>query len=211
MQEKEIERVGASGPIRVDIRVIAATHRELESLITEGAFREDLYFRLNVFPIRIPPLRQRKGDIPALVHHFIEKKCREMNLEGMPSLAPKAVQELMAYSWPGNVRELENAVERALILGRGKGLVFDDLHPFLKPTTPFGREAAPEMFSTAVPDGSLGLDGVISRHIRRVLEMTRGKVGGTGGAAHLLGVNPSTLRKRMRKLGIPFGRKRIGD
>ncbi|MBE9574080.1 MAG: sigma-54-dependent Fis family transcriptional regulator, partial [Proteobacteria bacterium] len=137
LQEKEIERVGGTEPIKVDIRVIAATNSDLEVMIRDRKFREDLYFRLKVFPIAIPPLRDRKGDISSLVQHFMQKKSREMGLVDMPTLEPGALARLMAYPWPGNVRELENAVERALILSRGEPLAFGDLQAPVKSEAPF--------------------------------------------------------------------------
>jgi transcriptional regulator with GAF, ATPase, and Fis domain len=198
LQEKEIERVGGTQPINIDIRVVAATHRDLIKMIQEGTFREDLFYRLQVFPISIPPLRQRLGDIPALVQHFITKKSREMGLKDIPTLAAGAIDRLNAYHWPGNVRELENTVERALILCRGEPLQFSDLQPnSLKET---------DQFAGSHDSASLNMNTVISRHIRGVLEMTGGRVEGAGGAAELLGINPGTLRHRMRKLAIPFGR-----
>lgn len=206
LQEKEIERVGGTEPIKVDIRITAATHRDLETMIRNGKFREDLYFRLNVFPIAIPPLRERKGDIPSLVHHFMQKKSREMGMRYMPSLAQGALERLMGYFWPGNIRELENLVERALILSRGKPLAFND-QAFAKPERSFEHGAGPTLHAELQIEDSLALDTVMSGHIRRVLEMTSGRVGGEQGAAHVLNINPSTLRKKMRKLGIPFGRK----
>jgi transcriptional regulator with GAF, ATPase, and Fis domain len=203
LQEKEIERVGGTEPIEVDIRVIAATHRDLAAMVTEGTFRDDLYFRLNVFPIVIPALRERRGDIPSLVHYFIQKKSRDIGMREMPSLAQGALERLMAYPWPGNVRELENAIERALILSRGGPISFGD---FRSPMT--GRAAveptgAPQVAQEDAP----ALDEVVSGHIKKVLAMTEGRIGGEKGAARVLKINPSTLRKRMRKLGIPFGRK----
>ena len=207
LQEKEIERVGGTEPIKVDIRVIAAANRDLEVMIRDRKFREDLYFRLKVFPIAIPPLRERRGDISSLVQHFIEKKSREMGLQGIPTLVPGALDRLMAYSWPGNVRELENAVERALILSRGEPLAFGDLQAPVKSEAPFESGVGPGPHVGIQREDSLALDEIVSQHIRRVLEMTGGRVGGERGAAHVLGINPSTLRKRMRKLGIPFGRK----
>ena len=199
LQEKEIERVGGTEPIKVDIRVIAATHRDLEAMLAEGRFREDLYFRLQVFPITIPPLRERIGDIPALLQHFMLRKSRQMKLASIPTLAPGALDRLMAYHWPGNVRELENSVERALIQSRGEPLSFSDVQ------TPGPRHPR----DTPIPSESesLNLDLAMARHIRRVLEMTGGKVEGAGGAAELLSVNPGTLRHRMRKLGVTFGRR----
>ena len=207
LQDKEIERVGGTEPIKVDIRVIAATHRDLETMIKDGTFREDLYFRLNVFPIIIPPLRERTGDIPSLVQYFMQKKSREIGRKGIPSLAPGALEQLIAYPWPGNVRELENAVERILILNKGGPLIFHDI-PAFSPSDSHGIVGeAMKQQSEVQREEVLALDLVMAQHIRRVLEMTGGKVGGEGGSAHLLQINPSTLRKRMRKLGIPFGRK----
>ncbi|MGD9363648.1 MAG: sigma 54-interacting transcriptional regulator [Desulfobacterales bacterium] len=199
LQEKEIERLGGTQPINLDIRVIAATHRDLKNMIREGRFREDLFYRLQVFPISIPPLRQRLGDIPALVQHFITKKSREMGLKDIPTLAKGAIDRLNAYRWPGNVRELENTVERALILCRGEPLQFSDLQPH--------SSGEKDQFAGSLDTDSLNMNVVISRHIRGVLEMTGGRVEGQGGAAELLGINPGTLRHRMRKLGIPFGRR----
>src|SRR5512136_2879197 len=127
LQRKEIERVGGTSSIPVDIRIISATNRNLEEMIASGRFREDLWFRLNVFPIMIPPLRQRKEDIPALVHHFIDRKSVELKLTEKTALAPGAVDRLIAYDWPGNVRELENIIERALIQHQGGMLSFETL------------------------------------------------------------------------------------
>jgi transcriptional regulator with GAF, ATPase, and Fis domain len=208
LQEKEIETVGGTEPIKVDIRIIAATHRDLEGMIKDGKFREDLYFRLKVFPIPIPPLRERKGDIPSLVHYFLQKKSREIGLTEIPSVAPKGLDRLIAYPWPGNVRELENAVERELILSKGGPLAFDDLRSPLKSELHVAFGGGQERNAGLQDKDSLALDTVLSGHIRRVLAMTGGKVGGEGGAAQILHINPSTLRKKMRKLGIPFGRKK---
>jgi len=203
LQEKEIERVGGSEPIKVDIRVIAATHRDLEAMITEGIFRDDLYFRLNVFPITLPPLRERKGDIPSLVHYFIQKKSQEIGIREIPTLGQGALDNIMAYSWPGNIRELENAVEKALILNRGGPVTFREIQAPPKSAT----ELRHAIKLTSCSEDPMALNEVVSRHIRRVLDMTKGRVGGGKGAAKLLQINPSTLRKRMKKLGIPFGRR----
>ena len=200
IQEKEIERVGGGEVIPVDIRVIAATHRNLEVMLEEGKFREDLYFRLRVFPILIPPLRDRRADIPALIQHFMTRKSREMGLAKIPDIEPGFIDKLSNYHWPGNVRELQNAIERALILSDGKPLRFNDL-----------GESSRKVTSTLPVIGSgdvHGLDELVSRHIIQALEMTGGRVGGEMGAAKLLKMNPSTLRTKMRKLHIPFGRKR---
>jgi len=198
LQEKNFEPVGSDRIIKSDVRVIAATHQNLEKMIEERRFRNDLYFRLKVFPIHILPLRERKMDIPALVQHFILKKYKEMGLQNIPALAGGAIERLNSYDWPGNVRELENTVERALIISRGKPLQFDDL---LIPTA--GRNTENFKISDRHP---VLLHDAISQHIQTVLNLTKGKVGGKGGAAELMGINPATLRHKMRKLGIPFGR-----
>ena len=199
LQDKVIERVGGAGPIKVDIRIIAATHRDLKTMMKEGGFREDLFFRLNVFPLIIPPLRERKADIPGLVRHFIKKKTGEMGLPGVPELAPGAIDFLMDYGWPGNIRELENRVERALILNRGNLLIFSSPEDY--------RSINRDQMTKDPETRSLNLDLFISSHISRVLERTNGRVEGEKGAARLLGVHPRTLQHRMKKLGIPFGRK----
>ncbi len=201
LQEKEIERVGGAETLQVDIRVIAATHRDLENMLAAGGFREDLYFRLRVFPIAIPPLRQRPEDIPVLAQHFIQKKAREMKLLKIPTLAPGALDRLMSYGWPGNARELENAVERELIISRGSPLVFSDLA--VKMTAFAAVQTGATGQRSAEP---LELDMVMARHIESVLKMCDGRVEGEKGAARLLNIHPSTLRKRMKKLGVSFGR-----
>ncbi len=200
LQNKEIERVGGDRPISVDIRVIAATHRNLESMVSENRFREDLWFRLNVFPIIIPPLRQRKDDVPALTRHFVEQKCRELGIATPPSIAPGALERLMNYSWPGNVRELENLVERELIRQREGQLRFDSL-------LPSGSSSETQSVTERIDSGPLNLDEAMSLQISKVIKMTKGKIHGPGGAAELLGINPNTLRGRMSKLGIIYGRK----
>jgi DNA-binding NtrC family response regulator len=138
-------------------------------------------------------------DIPTLVQHFMRKKFWDMGLRGIPTLAHGAIDRLMSYRWPGNVRELENAVERALILSEGKPLTFADLGASSEKTAPPPNEQQ--------PSESMKLDEVVSRHLHRALQMARGKVEGKDGAAQMLGVKPGTLRQRMRKLGVPFGRK----
>jgi transcriptional regulator with GAF, ATPase, and Fis domain len=200
IQEKEFERVGGTETIKVDIRIIAATHRNLEAMMVEGKFREDLYFRLRVFPIVIPPLRDRRNDIPALVQYFMLKKTQEMGFTNVPTLAPGAIEKLMNYNWPGNVRELQNSVEHALILSREKPLAFDnlgDIIPSTKVIIPESKEKIP-----------LSFEETMSQTIINALNMTSGRIDGEKGAAKLLKINPSTLRTKMRKLGIPFGRKR---
>lgn len=201
IQHREIERVGGTERIPVDIRIIAATHQDLSKMVQAGRFREDLWFRLNVFPITVPPLRDRRSDIPALLQHFVERKARELKIGIMPRIAPGAIDNLMAYDWPGNVRELENLIERAMILHRDGPLRFDGIGAGMpKPHT-----SAP----TAPGEDTLTLDEITAQHIRRVLAKTGGKIHGPNGAGELLGINPNTLRYKMKKLGIPF-RKRKG-
>jgi len=195
LQNKEIERVGGTESISLDIRIIAATNRNLEEMVRNGEFREDLWFRLNVFPILVPPLRKRTIDIPALIQHFIERKAGELKIGKTPKLADGAIDDLMGYRWPGNVRELENLVERAMILHREEPLRFDDLGVSLPAQSAAGPGLGAE---------TLDLDEATAHHIRRVLGITGGKIHGSDGAGELLGVNPNTLRARMKKLGIPF-------
>jgi transcriptional regulator with GAF, ATPase, and Fis domain len=198
LQDKVIERVGATCPVQLDLRIIAATNRDLEKMVQHGEFRQDLWFRLNVFPITIPPLRDRLYDIPALVDYFIQQKARDLNLPEIPKLADGALEGLMDYRWPGNVRELYNIVERSLILHPRGPVSFDHLghkQPGKKPA-----EAQTE-------EGPYRLDDVVTAHINKVLVKTGGKVHGPNGAANLLGVNASTLRNKMNKLGIRYGRK----
>ncbi len=196
IQNKEIERVGGTQTITLDIRIIAATNKNLEDLVSEGKFREDLWFRLNVFPIWIPPLRERKQDLPALLQHFIHTKTKELKLPAIPELSPAAVESLFEYDWPGNVRELQNIVERALIINPAGPLSF-------------GRILRPSLNSRSNNKRSDNLDEMITRHIQQVLNKTSGKIHGPGGAAERLGVNANTLRNRMNKLGIDYKKDRI--
>ena len=196
LQDKKVERVGGKHTLELNLRVLAATHRDLSAMIADGSFREDLFFRLNVFPIAIPPLRQRREDIPKLAYHFLGKKAAEMALVDIPTVAPGAVDILMDYSWPGNVRELANVIEREIIICQGKPIDFSN-------TLALGQAGKP----LGAPEDPLNLDEAMRAHITRVLHMTGGRVEGPGGAAELLGIHSRTLRSRMSKLGIPFGRK----
>jgi len=202
VQHKEIERVGGSTPFEVDVRIISATNRNLEEMVGSGQFRTDLWFRLNVFPILIPPLRQRKEDIPLLVKYFVEKKSRDLKLGTIPEVAPEAMGRLKAYHWSGNVRELENLVERELIQSRRRvqsdALTFENLPSRSHEDAPWPR--------LGQGDHVLPLDEAMTKYIERVLELTKGRIYGPGGAAERLRINPSTLRNRMKKLGISRGR-----
>lgn len=199
LQDGTFERVGGIQPITVNIRVIAATHRDIPHLITTDRFRQDLYFRLNVFPIQIPPLRERREDIPTLARYFLERKCRQMNRLPVTTLAEGAMDQLVNYDWPGNVRELENIVERSLILHQAGPL---SIYPIGE-----NRRKVPNTPISSSSSQILSLDATIAAHIKTALRASGGKVQGPGGAAEILQINPNTLRKRMIKLGVPFGRK----
>ncbi|MBN1540591.1 sigma 54-interacting transcriptional regulator [candidate division KSB1 bacterium] len=187
LQEGEFERVGGTRTIRVNVRVIAATNRELEQIIKDGQFRQDLYFRLNVFPVHLPPLRERKEDIPLLVAFFIKKHAQKLG-NSVQAVTQSAIDDLSAYHWPGNVRELENVIERALITSpSGKLQLVNWLPGNGKPTD-----------SARLPS----LEENERRLILRALEYTSWKVSGRTGAANLLHINPKTLESRMRKLDI---------
>ena len=191
LQEGEIQRVGGEATVRVNVRVIAATHRDLAAEVEQGRFRSDLYYRLSVFPLRFPPLRERRTDIPLLVDHFVSIFSKRF---GRPLIGfdPASMGRLLAYHWPGNVRELQNVVERAAILSNGAQLTLEGslLH---NPAEGAG-------------EGADDLDEVTRRHLRRVLTECRWVVEGPTGAAVRLGIKPSTLRFRMRKLGITRAR-----
>jgi formate hydrogenlyase transcriptional activator len=190
LQEREFERVGGTRTLRADVRVIAATNRDLQAQVNASAFRADLYYRLNVFPIAVPPLRERRGDIPRLVQHFAAKAARKLG-RTLDGIAPAFVERAIAYGWPGNIRELENLVERAMIMSSGGMLDGSDL---------FAPTSGASRVTLAPPGGTL--QEVERAHIRRVLEGTRWVIEGERGAARLLGLNPSTLRGRLRKLAI---------
>ena len=200
LQNKELERVGGDQTLTVDARIVAATNRNLEEMVRIGQFREDLWFRLNVYPIHIPPLRERTSDIPAFVNYFIEKKTKELKLPFQPVPDNYEIEKLLRYPWPGNVRELENIVERALI----NCLAIQDNQQLTFEINESGanNRSTLEPYSKNIES----LDEIIRSHIRRTLLYTNGRVEGKNGAAGLLKVNPSTLRNRMTKLGIPYGK-----
>ena len=187
LQEGEFERVGSSHTIKVDVRVIAATNRDLQQAVRKGDFRLDLYYRLNVFPLRCPPLRERTEDIPLLVHFFLGRFGKKLGKE-VRGVSPTAMENLTNYKWPGNVRELQNVVERAVVLAKGSVVPIDD--------SILRSEEAPAQLSIDT------LENVERNHIIRALNETRWVIHGKKGAAEILGINPSTLRSRMDKLGV---------
>ena len=185
LEERQIERLGNPKPIRIDTRVIAATHRDLEKRIADGSFREDLFYRLNVFPIRVPPLRERIEDIPLLVWRFVKEFSASLG-KRIDVVPLDNLVALQRHPWPGNIRELRNVVERAMILNTGPRLTIPVPSP---PATPIGGR-------------SERLVDVEREHIENVLQAARWRVRGAGGAAAVLGLPPTTLETRMAKLGI---------
>jgi PAS domain S-box-containing protein len=207
LQEREFERAGGDTTIRVDVRLIAATNRDLAKSVAEGKFRQDLFYRLNVFPIRMPPLREREGDLRLLVSYLVERHSKRLG-RPITHVSKDTLERLARYEWPGNVRELENVIERAVILSAGPELeIGPDVLPAAGPLAPdqgspgaVGSRTEPSF----APRGSL--DEVERGHIVETLRATAWRVEGSGGAAERLGVNPSTLRSRMKKLGISRSR-----
>jgi formate hydrogenlyase transcriptional activator len=203
LQEQEFEPVGSSQPRRVDVRVIAATNRNLEQAVAEGRFRSDLFFRVNVFPIHLPALRERRDDIPLLVHLFVARFARAMG-KPIDGVSGSLMERLVAYDWPGNVRELENVIERAMVLATGSVL---DLAPdSLLDAAGSSRRTTGAIAAVAVPGSfappSASLADVRRQHMLSALERCDWVIEGPRGAAQLLGVQPSTLRSRLKKLGL---------
>ena len=207
LQDGWMERVGGNEPVHVDVRIVAATHRDLAAMVAEGEFREDLWYRIAVFPIRLPPLRERPEDIPAMARHFAERAAVRFVLPEAP-LTTDDIQLLTAYPWPGNVRELGAVIDRAVILGNGKRL--DVAQALGASERPLAVPQSQPLPPAAPATGEiLSLDAMIKKHIERVLVMTRGRIEGRRGTAALLKINPHTLRARMRKLGIDWAKYRI--
>ena len=183
----EFERLGNPKPIKVDARIIAATNRNLEDEVHAGNFRKDLFYRLNVYPVSIPPLRKRSTDIPLLVDTFVRRFSKKMG-KPIPKISQKAIQALSEYTWPGNIRELENIIERAIVLSNGKTLNIE----------------IPKQ-NTVLFEELQSLEQIEKEYILKVLDKTKGKISGDNGAAKILGLHPNTLRSRMEKLNIKFG------
>jgi formate hydrogenlyase transcriptional activator len=187
LQEQEFERLGSTRTHQVDVRLVAATNRNLPDMVKRNEFRSDLFYRLNVFPVPLPPLRERREDIPALVEHFVEIYARRMGKQ-IDEISSQTMSELASYAWPGNIRELQNFIERSVILTSGNAL---------KPPLASLRNAA-----EAESLGPVTMEDAEREHIRKILEQTRWVVSGPNGAAARLGIKRSTLYFRMQKLGI---------
>jgi formate hydrogenlyase transcriptional activator len=213
LQEREFERLGSTHTRKVNVRIVAATNRDLEKMVADREFRADLFYRLNVFPIRVPPLRQRREDIPLLASYFVQKIATQMQKK-IDSVPASVIKELTAWEWPGNIRELENFIERAVILTRGKTLEapLSELHKVStdRPTQP-GTAREEEEIARIVKDTISSLSGkrALNEHARkqrdeiiRVLTECKGRVGGPDGAAALMRVSRTTLISRIRRLGI---------
>jgi formate hydrogenlyase transcriptional activator len=203
LQEGEFEPVGSSRTVRVDVRIVAATNHRLEEAVAAGRFRSDLFYRLNVFPLEVPPLRGRRPDIPQLAMFFLSRSARK---HGRPieAIAQEALDLLMRYDWPGNVRELQNFIERAVVLCRGPVLTLD---PGLLPAiaaheAEVGEHAVAAVATAAGANPDTTLLEIERRHILSVLDQARWVIEGPKGAARVLGLHPNTLRSRMKKLGI---------
>ena len=194
LQEQEFERLGSTRTHQVDVRLVAATNRNLVDMVKRSEFRSDLYYRLNVFPIPLPPLRERRGDIPALVEHFVEIYARRMGKQ-IEHIPPETMSAIMAFQWPGNIRELQNFIERSVIVTSG-----NVLQPLLASLT-----SAAEVESV----GAITLEDAERDHICKILEQTRWVVAGPNGAAARLGIKRSTLYFRMQKLGISRSKKNL--
>ncbi|HEY0250353.1 MAG TPA: sigma-54 dependent transcriptional regulator [Kofleriaceae bacterium] len=196
LQDGTFERVGGTDELHTDIRLIAATHRDLAAMVKAGTFREDLWYRIHVFAIRLPPLRDRRADIPALAQHFAKLAGARLGSEHL-AITASDVALLSAYEWPGNVRELGAVIDRAAILGGGVRLEIARALGVSYPTS-LADQA----------DDFLTLDAAMRAHIERALLRSRGKIEGTAGAAKLLGIHANTLRSRMEKLGVEWARFR---
>ncbi len=202
LQEGEFERVGASTTRSVDVRVIAATNRDLSEMVAAGTFREDLFYRLNVFPVRVPPLRERNGDVTLLANYFARRIAKKLGVERR-QLSAEGLARLEAYHWPGNVRELQNVIERAVIISRGAMIEIDAALGQHAPSPPSAAEASDAPADTApAPSRGATLEDVERHHIQSVLEAAGWKIEGADGAAKVLGLHPNTLRSRLRKLGL---------
>ena len=204
IQEREFLPLGAVESVRVDVRIIAATNIDLKDLVGRGQFREDLYYRLNVITVNLPPLRERREDVPLLAEHFLRRFAQE-NRQPVPILLPEALEALMAYSWPGNVRELENMLERAVVLGNGGPIGLDLLQG--DPLSTGRKEEGDEVSVAALREAQLDYAETVARFERELIEDTLRRVHGVQRrAARILGIKPTTLNEKIRRLGVRLPR-----
>jgi formate hydrogenlyase transcriptional activator len=206
LQEQEFERLGSIRTQRVDVRIVAATNSDLSKLVAERTFRSDLFYRLNVFPIHIPALRERSEDVPHLVRYFVQKFSRSLN-KTVAYIPAEAMDALSSYSWPGNIRELENFIERAVLLSPGKELrvPISELKPVASAAEPGADSSSPSTSLTSLTSSTSAistLEDAERQHILRALRQTEWRIAGAKGAAVILGMKRTTLQARMRKLGI---------
>jgi len=215
----EFERLGSTRTLRVNVRLVAATNRDLQQMVRQGQFRSDLYYRLNIFPILVPPLRERPEDVPNLVRYFVSKYAVRLNKK-ISSISSEGLETLSGYAWPGNIRELENFIERAVILSRGNELALPltELRLWDGDTVPVEerrskdrrtsqRSQGPAPLSGASESGTLTLEDAEREHILHVLRATGWQVGGPDGAAARLGMKRTTLNSKMKRLSISRTRK----
>jgi transcriptional regulator with GAF, ATPase, and Fis domain len=195
LQEKEFERIGGKGSTRVDVRIIAATNRDLEKEVEEGRFRADLYYRLNIFPINLPSLRNRRGDIPLLVTHFIQKLAKKTGIK-ITNISQNALLQLMNYNWPGNIRELEHVIERSMLLADDE--VIREIHLPAKREHGQNKNNGSEFNLKTIEENE-------REHILSTLKYCKGRISGNYGAAEYLGVPPSTLSSKIKRFGIGRG------
>jgi hydrogenase-4 transcriptional activator len=207
LQDGVLQRVGSEEDVHVDVRVIAATHRDLPHMVQEGGFREDLWYRIAVFPIILPPLHERLGDIEPLARHFIRRAAQQLGVQE-PPLLPAHIERLMAYRWPGNVRELGSVLERAVILGSGRELDLDTALGVQLVKSSRSNDSEPAAGAVSPAGPLVSLDNVVAAHLARVLVATRGRIDGPRGAARLLDLHPSTLRAKLRKYNIDIAAAR---
>jgi formate hydrogenlyase transcriptional activator len=216
LQEQEFEPVGSSRTVRVDVRILAATNRNLEDAVRTGRFRADLFYRLNVFPIQVPPLRERRSDIPQLVMFFLSRFAKKLG-KRIESVSQDTMDLLTTYAWPGNIRELQNLIERTVVLSQGPVLRLDSTLVPMSPwgtgaTLPGGGNGAPlvparesehkQSLPSPAPAETLTLEAIEKRHILAVLKQAKWVIEGPQGAAKILNVHPNTLRSRLKKMGI---------
>jgi formate hydrogenlyase transcriptional activator len=213
LQEREFEPVGSNQTVQVDVRVIAATNRDLEEAVRGGRFRADLFYRLNVFPLRVPPLRERTSDIPQLAMFFLSRFAKRFGRQ-IDTIAPETMDRLVRYPWPGNIRELQNVIERAVVLSQGPALKLDwDLLPASARREPESGVERPAERGSITKSAASGLAAALEEteraHIVAALESADGVIEGLRGAAKILEIHPNTLRSRMEKLGIKRSGPRV--